>query len=156
MPNLTKKEKEIIEELSIDLQKEIEKKYKKLIKWGPYTNEANFGFGFGIKDVFNNYAIRLKQPNNLGLSIGMTIDSDNDFFEYLKDKKNITFLEEEIKEILKPSKENETHKRIYFDYLIDLNNITDCNRKILLCELSYKATLLMKAVSKLHDRYKTI
>ncbi|WP_297898436.1 hypothetical protein [Methanobrevibacter sp.] len=156
MPKLTKKEKDIVEELSIDLQKEIEKKYKKLIKWGPYPSKYNFGFRFGIEDVFNNYAIRLKQQNDLGLSIGITIDSDYDFFEYLKDKNNITFLEEEIKEILKYSEGNNTHKRIYFDYLIDLNKITDCDRKILLCELSYKATLLMKAVSKLHEKYKTI
>jgi len=134
-----------------DLKNEIMEKYDNENLKQNHKHENKFGLDFGITGVSNNYRVRLeKKP---GVRLDIVVDSNkknHGFFDYLKKKENIVFMESEVSEKLEV-KDNKRYKRISLDYSIDLNE--NPNEKIALDYLSSKAILLMEAVLKLYNQY---
>lgn len=133
------------------LKKEIERKYKNKYLNISHNSETKFGLYFGIKNVSNDYRVRLKK--NPGVKMHIVVDNkyEKQFFDYLKS--NINILENDVGKILelKQPKENDRYKQIILEYSCDLKNETE--EKLAICTLSSDAILLMESVIKLHEKF---
>lgn len=133
------------------LKKEIERKYKNRYLETSHNSENKFGLYFGIKNVSNDYRLRLK--SNAGVTMHIVVDNNHEkhFFDYLKN--NINTMENDVGKNLelKHPKENDRCKQIRLEYSCDLTDKTE--EKLAICTISSDAILLMESVLKLYNDF---